>query len=280
MGKLVIDNLHVSVEGREIITGLSLTIRQGETHALMGPNGSGKSTLAYALMGHPNYKLKKQNEKCKIILDKKNIIDKKPHQRARLGLFLAFQNPLTASGVPIASFLRIAAAKVHNLSIPSRAPGRHGWIKNPPFNKPKTMNVFQFNKMLEKKAALLGLDKMFLRRSLNDGFSGGEKKKAEMLQALVLAPKFVIFDEIDTGLDIDALKMVAGAIKQLAHTGSGILLITHYQRILNFVKPDFVHVLINGKIVQSGNYNLAKTIEKEGYRSITSNTKIKMTNKI
>ena len=244
MSILTISNLHVAIGEKEIIKGLSLTIKSGEIHALMGPNGSGKSTLSYALMGHPGLEVRSG----KIEAGKKDIIDLKVDERAKLGLFLAFQNPLTVAGVPVASLLRTAYQKLH----------RDG----------QKFSVVEFNKELIAKAEQFGLDRSFLRRSLNDGFSGGEKKKVEMLQALTLKPKFVIFDEIDTGLDVDALKTVAHGVKLLVDQGSGVIIITHYQRILHHLKPDYVHILMDGRIVKSGDSSLAQRIEKEGYKTI------------
>lgn len=251
MAKLTISNLQVSIEDKEILKGLSLSINSGEIHALMGPNGSGKSTLSYALMGHPFYQVKSSPAKrdkvqSSIKIDKTNIVDLGPDKRAKLGMFLAFQNPLTVAGVPVASFLRTAYQSI--------------------YGKDK-QSIAEFNRMLIKKAEEMGLDRSFLRRSLNEGFSGGEKKKAEMLQAFILKPKFAIFDEIDTGLDVDALKTVAGGIRKLADQGTGVLIITHYQRILSHMKPDFVHIIKNGVIIKSGDSKLAETIEKEGYKS-------------
>lgn len=252
MSILSISNLHAQIAGKEILKGISLTVNSGEIHVLMGPNGSGKSTLSYALMGHPLYEVS-ANKKSKIAIDGKSITDLPPNERARRGLFLAFQNPLTIQGVPIASFLRTAYQAI----TPSK----------------EKFSIGDFNKMLVEKAQNLGLTREFLRRSLNDGFSGGEKKKAEMLQAIVLQPKFAIFDEIDTGLDIDALKVVGQGIGELVKAGAGVIIITHYQRILRYVKPDMVHILKDGIIVKSGGYDLAKQIEKEGYASINSNFK-------
>lgn len=250
MSRLSIKNLHVNIGDKEVIRGLSLQVESGKIHAVMGPNGSGKSTLAYALMGHPSYECKMSNVQCQMTIDNKNIINLKPNERAKMGIFLAFQNPLTIAGVPVASLLRTAYQKLHTDA--------------------KKFSVVEFNKGLIQQAKELGLDQSFLRRSLNDGFSGGEKKKVEMLQALTLKPKFVIFDEIDTGLDVDALKTVAHGAKLLADQGSGIIIITHYQRILHHLKPNFVHVLIDGKIIKSGDSSLAKRIEKEGYKSLSS----------
>lgn len=240
--KLSIQNVRISVEGKEIIHGISLEVRSGEVHAIMGPNGSGKSTLAYGLMMHPSYTVKGS-----IFLGNKNISKLKTHERAKRGMFLALQSPLAIPGVTIANLLRSARQEI-------RA------IQNPVFAR-QWKGITQ----LKEYAKQLHLDESFLSRGLNDGFSGGEKKKMELLQALMLEPKFAIFDEIDTGLDVDALKTVASAIDELKNKGTGILIITHYQRILKYLKPDYVHVLVDGAIVKSGNEHLAETIEKEGY---------------
>ncbi|MBI3443713.1 Fe-S cluster assembly ATPase SufC [Candidatus Woesebacteria bacterium] len=257
-------NLHVSVNGKEILKGLSLTIKSGEVHAIMGPNGSGKSTLAYALMGHPTLEVRSG----KLEVGKKNILNLKANERAKMGLFLAFQNPLTVAGVPVASLLRTSIQSIRGSSF--NLPKKLTTVMSNPAkpNGEREMSIMEFNRLLEDKAALLGLDKMLLRRGLNDGFSGGEKKKVEMLQALVLQPKFAIFDEVDTGLDVDALKTVAQGINQLVRQGTGVLIITHYQRILHHIKPDFVHIMIKGQLVKSGGYTLAEQIEKEGYGSL------------
>ncbi len=256
--QLRIENLHASIEGKEILKGIALKINAGEIHAIMGPNGSGKSTLAQSLMGNPSYL---GQDKSKITIGKTDLTTLKTEQRARSGLFLAFQNPISVPGVSVANLLRFAyqakQAKV-------------GEKKNQPKQK-NPSSVWEFNKRLIEQAEILSIPKEFLGRGINDGFSGGEKKKMEMLQALVLEPKFAIFDEIDTGLDIDALKIVATGISQLKEKGCGVLIITHYQRILSYVVPDFIHILVNGKIVKSGGYNLANILEKDGYAAFTPN---------
>jgi len=239
-----IKNLSVDLGKKQILKDITLEVQVGKLHALMGPNGSGKSTLGQTLMGNPNYEIKNKNANIKI--DGKNLTNLKSDDRARLGLFLAFQNPISIPGVNVANLLKTAV----NL------------IKK----KSKQQNVWEFNKLLVSKAKLLGIKQEFLSRSLNEEFSGGEKKKLEMLQAVVICPKFAIFDEIDTGLDIDALKVVARGLSQMKKQGTGILLITHYQRILRFVKPDFVHILVDGRIVESDGYKLAQTVEKNGYK--------------
>lgn len=241
---LVVSNLRVNIEDKEIIRGINLQIKEGEFHVIMGPNGSGKSTLTYALMGHPSYKI--TDQRSQIAVGRKSILELQPEERAKLGLMLAFQNPISIPGVTLSSFLRIAYQELY---------GTH-------------ISVLDFHKNMQLQAAKLAIDPSFLKRAINDGFSGGEKKKAEILQLLVLKPKIAIFDEIDTGLDIDALKIVALGIDELQQMGTGILLITHYQRILNFVRPQFVHVMKDGQFVKEGGPELARRIEKKGYANI------------
>ena len=239
---LEIKNLHVTVEGKNILKGINLRINEGEIHAIMGPNGSGKSTLAFSLFGHPQYKV----EKGEIIFDNKDITEFSPDQRAKLGLFLGFQNPVAVPGVTLTNFLWTSykALKTDSSNSVSR---------------------IDFNDLLEEKMHLLGIENNFIERYINDGFSGGEKKRAEILQTLVLQPKFAVLDEIDSGLDIDSLKVIGENIALLAKQKMGVILITHYQRILNYVKPDFVHVLIDGKFVESGGSELAEKLEERGY---------------
>lgn len=219
----------------------------------MGPNGSGKSTLAGVLMGNPAYSVKDGQAQIKI--DKLEIVNLRPDERARAGLFLAFQNPISIPGVNVAGLLKTAYTITHE-----KKGDRAKKTLNP------AINVWKFHEILVQKAKLLGIPQEFLRRSLNEEFSGGEKKKLEMLQAWILSPKYAIFDEIDTGLDVDALKIVASGITKLKKEKTGILIITHYLRILKYVKPDFVHILVNGKIVKSGGYKLAEEVEKYGYK--------------
>ena len=254
---LTIKNLFASLSNKQILKGIDLKVNSGETHAIMGPNGSGKSTLAGVLMGNPAYIINPPagGQKSKIKINDKNIIDLKPDERARMGLFLAFQNPVSIPGVTVANLLRTVYRLVKSKNKESRRTGH-----NP------VLSVWQFNEQLIEKAKRLSIPSEFLKRSLNEEFSGGEKKKLEMLQATVLEPKFAIFDEIDTGLDVDALRIVARGIEELKKIKTGILIITHYQRILRFVKPDFVHILISGKIVTSGDSKLAKEVEKNGYK--------------
>lgn len=245
MSELVINNLQVSVEDTEILKGVNLTIRSGEVHAVMGPNGTGKSTLAYALMGHPKYKI----TGGEATLDGKDLLDLDPNERSKLGLFLAFQYPVAVPGVSVANFLRTAI-------------NAHRKGQNP---EDKGISIPDFRKKLKEKMALLDMDESFAGRYLNDGFSGGEKKRVEILQMATLEPKISILDETDSGLDIDALKIVAHGIKAVNKKDQGVLVITHYQRILNYITPDFVHVMLNGRIVESGGPELALRLEEEGY---------------
>lgn len=245
---LAINNLRVSVEGKEILKGINLTIRKGEIHALMGPNGSGKSTLSYTLMGHPGYKV----EEGEILFKGENILELSPDQRGRRGIFLAFQYPVSIPGVSMANFLRMAV----NVN---RSGGDNG---RPPIPMQK------FRKLLKEKMAILKMEEAFTRRYINDGFSGGEKKKAEVLQMAMLEPEIAILDETDSGLDIDALRIVAEGVNNLIGPNIGVLIITHYQRILNYIKPQFVHVLYNGQIAVSGGPDLAQMLEEKGYDEI------------
>lgn len=245
MSELVIRDLHVNVEDREILKGLSLTIAQGEVHAIMGPNGTGKSTLAYTLMGHPNY----QVTGGEVIFKGQNILELEPDQRSHLGLFLAFQYPVAIPGVTVANFLRTAINARRRLANP----------------EDKGMPVPQFRKLLKEKMDLLNMDHAFAGRYLNDGFSGGEKKRAEILQMATLEPEIAILDETDSGLDIDALRVVAQGVNALRGPKLGVLVITHYNRILNYIKPDVVHVMMGGRIVESGDADLALHLEEHGY---------------
>ena len=237
---LQIIDLRAGIGGREILKGINLTVKQGEVHAIMGPNGSGKSTLSNVIMGHPKYTLISGD----IRIDDESIIRLAPDKRARKGLFLGFQYPVEVSGVKLGSFLKNAHASVHG---------------------PEALDVAGFLEMVGEKTKVLGIDASFGGRYLNEGFSGGEKKKAEILQMLVLKPTFAVLDEPDSGLDIDALKTVARAIDAYRGPNVGILLITHYQRLLKFVKPDFVHVLMDGKIALTGGGDLAEKLEEFGY---------------
>ncbi len=245
MSELDIRNLHVSVEGREILKGVDLVVRQGEVHALMGPNGTGKSTLAYTLMGHPGYEV----TEGEVWFKGHNILDLEPDERAHLGLFLAFQYPVSIPGVSVANFLRTA------INARRRA-------ENP---EDKGIPIPEFRRMLKEKMELLRMDPSFAGRYLNEGFSGGEKKRAEVLQMAVLRPEIAIMDETDSGLDIDALRVVSEGVNALRGPELGVLLITHYQRILNYIKPDFVHIMLDGRIVESGGPDLALHLEEHGY---------------
>ena len=241
---LEIRNLHASIEGKQILNGVNLTINKGEIHALMGPNGSGKSTLSNIIMGHPKYNV----SKGEILFNGENILELKPTDRAKKGLFLSFQYPLEIPGVKVSSFLWTAYRAQH----------------------PETkMTLLEFHRMLKEKQKVLSLSDEFSARDLNVGFSGGEKKRAEILQLLVLQPPMAILDETDSGLDIDSLKLVANAIDDLRGPEFSSLIITHYKRILNYVKPDFVHVLVDGKITMSGGHELAEQLEEKGYGWIT-----------
>lgn len=243
---LEIRNLHVAIEDQEILKGIDLLVKQGEIHALMGPNGSGKSTLAYALAGHPAY----EPTAGQAIFDGKDLLDMDPDERSRAGLFLAFQYPVAVPGVTVANFLRQA------LNARERA-------KDP---DSKGISIPAFRRMLKEKMDLLNMDHKFAGRYLNEGFSGGEKKRAEILQMASLDPKIAILDETDSGLDIDALRIVAeGANALHRESNMGLLVITHYQRILDYIQPDHVHVMMQGKIVESGGPELALALEEKGY---------------
>lgn len=239
--EILIRDLHVSVENREILKGVNLAIRKGEIAALMGPNGSGKSTLAYTIMGHPKYRV----TSGEVIFKDKNILQMKPDERARMGIFLSFQYPHEISGVTLSNFLRTALNSVRN----------------------EKLSVRDFHAMLSEKMRMLGIDPSFAERYVNEGFSGGEKKRAEILQLAVLEPEIALLDETDSGLDIDALRTVANSVKKIYKEkgNMGIFIITHYQRILNYIEPDVVHVMIDGRIVSSGKGELAKELEEKGY---------------
>jgi Fe-S cluster assembly ATP-binding protein len=245
MSELLINNLHVSIDNKEILKGVDLTVKQGEIHAIMGPNGTGKSTLAYTLMGHPSYQIT-QGE---IWLNGKNLLGIAADERSRRGLFLAFQYPVSIPGVTVANFLRSAV----------NARRRAGNSED------KGMPILEFRKMLKEKMELLKMDPAFAGRYLNDGFSGGEKKRAEILQMATLKPEIAILDETDSGLDIDALRIVAEGVNALSGPELGVLVITHYQRLLNYIKPQFVHIMLGGRIVESGGADLALQLEENGY---------------
>lgn len=245
MAELIIRNLHVSIDETEILKGLNLTLPQGEVHAIMGPNGTGKSTLAYTIMGHPSYEV----TAGEILLDGENILEWDPDVRSRAGLFLAFQYPISIPGVTVANFLRTA------LNSRRRA-------INP---EDKGIAIPEFRRMLKEKMEFLKMDQSFAGRYLNEGFSGGEKKRAEILQMAVLKPSFAVLDETDSGLDIDALRIVSEGVNTLRGPELGVLVITHYQRILNYINPDVVHVMMEGRIVESGGPELALQLEQQGY---------------
>ncbi len=242
---LEIRNLHVTVQDKPILKGVDLTVRQGEVHALMGPNGTGKSTLAYTLMGHPNYVV----TEGQILYKGRELQELEPDERARLGIFLAFQYPVAIPGVSVANFLRAA------VNARRRAEN----------SEDKGIPVPEFRKLLKAKMDLLKMSHDFAGRYLNEGFSGGEKKRAEILQLATLEPEIAILDETDSGLDIDALRIVSAGVNALAGPGLGVLIITHYQRILNYIKPDVVHVMLGGRVVETGGADLAQHLEEHGY---------------
>jgi len=245
MSELSIRNLHVSINGKEILKGVDLTVRQGEVHALMGPNGTGKSTLAYALMGHPSYEV----TEGEAIFKGQNILELEPDKRSHLGIFLAFQYPVAIPGVSMANFLRTALNAQRKAANP----------------QDKGIPVPEFRKLLKERMDLLKMDHNFAGRYLNEGFSGGEKKRAEILQMAALHPEIAILDETDSGLDIDALRIVSEGVNALKGSELGVLVITHYQRILNYVKPEFVHIMLGGRVVESGGPDLALHLEEHGY---------------
>lgn len=263
--KLIITNLHASVEGKEILHGVNMTVRGGEVHAVMGPNGSGKSTLASVLLGHPAYEIPlRGKKKSAITLDGKNMLALPTEARANAGLFLAFQSPIAIPGVTVMNLLRTAYEGRHHVAGDKKMSS----VQNPVLARRFQvggMSIGEFTDMVKAHAKVLRLSEDLLRRGIHEGFSGGEKKKIEMLQALVLPHKFAVFDEIDTGLDVDALRSVSKGIEMLRKQGVGVLIITHYQRILRYVKPDVVHVLVAGKLADRGTSALAKKIERQGY---------------
>lgn len=241
-GVFKIENLHVSVDGKPILRGVNLELRKGEVHAVMGPNGSGKSTLANTLLGHPKY----QVTEGRVLWKGENLLELPTNERAKRGVFLAFQYPIAVPGVTVLNFLRQAVRAVKGKDIP----------------------VKEFRQKLREQMALLKVDDQFVTRYLNEGFSGGEKKKNEVLQMAMLEPEIAILDETDSGLDIDALRTVAEGVNQLIGPNMGALVITHYQRLLNYIQPDSVHVLIRGRIVKSGGRELVEQLEAEGYDPI------------
>jgi Fe-S cluster assembly ATP-binding protein len=257
---LIIKNLHVDVEGQEILKGLNFEMNRGEIHAIMGPNGSGKSTLANTLMGHPAY----QVTEGEIRFKGQNLVGMLPDRRSRLGLFLAFQYPSAIPGVSVANFLR-TALNARRLPATDNGNGSEG-------GESQSISMREFRRLLKDKMAMLQMDDSFARRYLNDGFSGGEKKRMEILQMAMLQPEIAILDETDSGLDIDALRIVSEGVNQLMNPKLGVLVITHYQRILNYVKPDRVHILVAGRIVLSGGPELALELEDRGYDWVKEET--------
>ena len=245
MAELAIHNLHVSIDGNEILKGVNLIVKPGEVHALMGPNGNGKSTLAYTIMGHPSYQVT-DGEVC---FEGQNILELEPDERSRLGIFLAFQYPVAIPGVSVANFLRTA--------LNSRRKFQNSEDKGVP--------IPEFRRLLREKMEMLKMDPAFAGRYINDGFSGGEKKRNEILQLATLKPTIAILDETDSGLDIDALRIVSEGVNTLRGPDLGVLVITHYQRILNYINPDFVHILMDGEIVETGGPELALSLEERGY---------------
>src|SRR6186997_934757 len=240
---LEIKNLHAGIDGNEILRGINLTVKKGEIHAIMGPNGSGKSTLAKVLAGHPDYKV----TAGEVIYEGRNLLELSPDERAREGVFMAFQYPIEVPGVSNAQFLRLA------------------------YNEKKKhlgedeLDPLEFKDLLKERAKVVEMDASFMTRSVNEGFSGGEKKRNEILQMAVLEPKLSVLDETDSGLDIDALRVVAGGVNQLATADNAVVLVTHYQRLLNYITPDYVHVMESGRIIKTGDKSLAVELEAKGY---------------
>lgn len=243
---LEIHNLHVQVEDKPILRGVNLTVKEGEVHALMGPNGSGKSTLANVLLGNPAYEVTQGD----IYLDGESVLEMEPDERSRAGLFLAFQYPVAIPGVTLANFLRLAI----NSRMKAEEPDSKG------------ISIPDFRRLMRERMDFLGVDHAFAGRYLNDGFSGGEKKRAEVLQMAVLNPKIAVLDETDSGLDIDALRIVSDGVNRIQSANRlGVLVITHYQRMLNYIKPQYVHVMFQGQIVETGGAELALKLEERGY---------------
>src|SRR2546426_1261777 len=248
LSQLDIKDLHASIEGKEILKGVDFQVKQGEIHAIMGPNGSGKSTLASTIMGHPKYKVTKGD----ISFDGQTLLNLAPDARARKAVFLAFQYPYEVPGVSLSTFLRTAYNSV-------RQGGKRGDLGQ------EMVSVLEFRKLLKEKLKLLDMDDSFATRYLNEGFSGGEKKRCEILQLAVLQPKIAVLDETDSGLDIDSVKIVAEGVNRLVGPEMGVMIITHYQRILRYIKPDHVHILMEGRVVKSGGPDLALKLEEKGY---------------
>lgn len=240
---LEIKDLHAGIDGKEILKGLDLQVNPGEVHAIMGPNGSGKSTLSKVLAGHPDYEV----ISGEVLYEGRNLLELEPDVRAREGVFLAFQYPVEVPGVSNSQFLRLA------------------YNEKMKYKGEDELDPLEFNDYLKDKAEIVEMDPQFFKRSVNEGFSGGEKKRNEILQMAVLAPKLAILDETDSGLDIDALRIVAEGVNKLRSSENAIILVTHYQRLLNYIEPDFVHVLAGGKIVKEGGKELALELEERGY---------------
>jgi Fe-S cluster assembly ATP-binding protein len=240
---LEIRNLHAAINGNEILKGINLTINRGEVHAIMGPNGSGKSTLAKILAGHPAYEVT-QGE---VLFEGKNLLELAPDERAREGIFLAFQYPIEVPGVSNAQFLRLA------------------YNEKRKHHDEEELDPLEFKDLLKERAKIVEMEASFMSRSVNEGFSGGEKKRNEILQMAVLEPKLAVLDETDSGLDIDALRVVSEGVNKLRNAENAIILVTHYQRLLNYIVPDFVHVLAGGRIVKEGGKELALELEEKGY---------------
>ena len=245
---LSVRNLHASVEGAEILKGVDFEVKAGEVHAIMGLNGSGKSTFSKVLAGHPDYEI----TAGEVVFKGSNLLDLEPHERANAGVFLAFQYPLEIPGVSNRDFLRVAY-NAHRKA-----------------NGEEEIDVFDFDDLIEERSEVVKMDVSFLDRSVNEGFSGGEKKRNEILQMALLEPKLAILDETDSGLDIDALKIVSGGVNQLSNADNATVLITHYQRLLNYIVPDYVHVMAQGRIVKTGGKELAQELESRGYDWITA----------
>jgi Fe-S cluster assembly ATP-binding protein len=245
---LEIRNLHAAIDGNEILKGINLTIRKGEVHAIMGPNGSGKSTLAKVLAGHPQYEV----TAGEVLYEGRNLLEMAPDERAREGVFMAFQYPIEVPGVSNAQFLRLAYNEKRK---------HHG---------EEELDPLEFKDLLKERAKVVEMDASFMSRSVNEGFSGGEKKRNEILQMAVLEPKLAVLDETDSGLDIDALRVVAGGVNQLLTPDNAIIVVTHYQRLLNYIVPHYVHVLAGGRIAREGGKELALELEEKGYDWITS----------